>query len=170
MYYFQASQILAFKATLSLSFSLSLFLSFYLLCCRRGVPQGQTESGGIVLADICWATSAQRRCHPQEALYLPTFSHLLIVNKLLSLSLSLSLSVLTDLQSLLDCQLTLSLPLWTSVLLLSIFGARSGEPCSASQQRVANLDTSGTSRSHRQSQSTKAGSGGAERRGYIDIK
>jgi len=24
----------------------------------------------------CWATSAQRRCHPEEALYLPTFSHL----------------------------------------------------------------------------------------------
>ena len=36
--------------------------------------------------------SAQRRCHPTEALYVPTFSHLLIVNKLLSLSLSLSLS------------------------------------------------------------------------------
>ena len=25
---------------------------------------------------LCWATSAQRRCHPEEALYLPTFSHL----------------------------------------------------------------------------------------------
>jgi hypothetical protein len=24
----------------------------------------------------CWATSAQRWCHPEEALYLPTFSHL----------------------------------------------------------------------------------------------
>ena len=24
----------------------------------------------------CWATSAQRRCHPEEALNLPTFSHL----------------------------------------------------------------------------------------------
>ena len=57
----------------------------------QGLPQGQTESGGIVLAAICWAASTQRRCHPQEALYLPTFSHLLIVNKLLSLSLSLSL-------------------------------------------------------------------------------
>ena len=57
------------------------------------MPQGQTESGGIVLAAIRWATSAQRRCHPQEALYLPTFSHLLIVNKLLSLSLFLSLSL-----------------------------------------------------------------------------
>ena len=42
----------------------------------KGVPQGQLESGGIVLAAICWATSAQRRCHPQEALYLPTSSHL----------------------------------------------------------------------------------------------
>jgi hypothetical protein len=54
----------------------------------KGGPQGQTESGGIVLAATCWATSAQRRFHPKEALYLPTFSHLLIVNKLLSLSLS----------------------------------------------------------------------------------
>jgi len=25
----------------------------------------------------CWATSAQRRCHPEEALYSPTFSHLI---------------------------------------------------------------------------------------------
>ncbi len=54
----------------------------------KGVPQGQTESGGIVLAAICWATSAQGRCHQEEAFCLPTFSHLLIVNKLLSLSLS----------------------------------------------------------------------------------
>jgi hypothetical protein len=38
-------------------------------------PQGPTESGGIVLAAMCWGTSAQRRCHPQEALYLPTSSH-----------------------------------------------------------------------------------------------
>ena len=58
----------------------------------KGVPQGKTESGGIVLAAICWAPSAQRRWHPKEALYLPTFSHLLIVNKLFSLCLSLSLS------------------------------------------------------------------------------
>ena len=55
------------------------------------MPQGQTESGSIVLAAICWAPSAQTRCHPEEALYLPTFSHLLIVNKPLSLSLSLFL-------------------------------------------------------------------------------
>jgi hypothetical protein len=42
----------------------------------------------------CWATSAQRRCHPEEALYLRTFSdRFLIVNKPLSLSLSLSLSL-----------------------------------------------------------------------------
>ena len=61
----------------------------------KGVPQGQTESGGIVLAAICWATRAQRRCHPHEALYFPTFSHLLFVNKLLSLSLSLSLSLVS---------------------------------------------------------------------------
>ena len=36
----------------------------------KGVPQGQTESRGAVLAAICWAPSAQRRCHPKEALYL----------------------------------------------------------------------------------------------------
>jgi hypothetical protein len=54
----------------------------------KGVPQGQTESGGIVLAVICWSPSAQRRC----ALSLPTLSHSLIVNKLFSLSLSLARS------------------------------------------------------------------------------
>ena len=63
----------------------------------KRVPQGRTESGSIVLAAICWATSAQRWCHPEEALYLPTFSSgsviYLIVNKLLSLFLSLSLSL-----------------------------------------------------------------------------
>jgi hypothetical protein len=42
----------------------------------KSVPQeGQKESGGIVLAAICWAPIAQRRCHPEEALYLPTFTH-----------------------------------------------------------------------------------------------
>jgi len=30
----------------------------------KGVSYGQTESGGIVLAAICWAPSAQRRCYP----------------------------------------------------------------------------------------------------------
>ncbi len=43
------------------------------------------EGCGIVAAPVhapsrapllCWVTSAQRRCHPEEALYLPTFSHL----------------------------------------------------------------------------------------------
>jgi hypothetical protein len=52
---------------------------------------------------LCWATSAQERCHPQEALYLPTFSHLLIVNsKLLSLSLSLSLGFVVLFEKVLD--------------------------------------------------------------------
>jgi hypothetical protein len=37
-------------------------LSF--LSVKQGVPQGRTESGGIVLAAICWAASAQRRCYP----------------------------------------------------------------------------------------------------------
>ena len=34
------------------------------LLCVAERPQGQTESGGIVLADICWSPSAQRRCDP----------------------------------------------------------------------------------------------------------
>jgi hypothetical protein len=33
-------------------------------CVRQGVPRGQTESGGIVLAVICWSPSNQRRCYP----------------------------------------------------------------------------------------------------------
>ena len=41
----------------------------------KRVPQGRTESGGIVLAANA-GPSAQRRCHPGEALYLPTFSQL----------------------------------------------------------------------------------------------
>ena len=56
---------------------------------RATRPNGEWEYS---TRRLCWATSAQGRCHPQEALYFPTFSHLLIVNKLLSLSLSLSLS------------------------------------------------------------------------------
>ena len=68
----------------------------------KGVPQGYTESGGIVLAAMCWATSAQRRCHPKEVLYLPTFSHLSgcqYTSFSLSLSLSLSLSDKGDFMS-----------------------------------------------------------------------
>ena len=41
----------------------------------KRVPQGRPESGSIATRRQCWATSAQRRCHPEEALYLPTFSH-----------------------------------------------------------------------------------------------
>jgi hypothetical protein len=44
-------------------------------------------------------SSPQRRCHPEEALYLPTLSHLKIVNELFSLSLSLSLSLSVPLQN-----------------------------------------------------------------------
>jgi hypothetical protein len=52
---------------------------------RRAI--GQTESGCIVLAVICWAASAQRRCYPTGRCTFRPFSHLLIVDKLLSLSL-----------------------------------------------------------------------------------
>jgi hypothetical protein len=77
---------------------------------RKGVPHGQTESGGIVLAVIipplaviCWAHARRggvrlvlvRLVLPHRALYLPTFSHFLIVNKLLSPSLSPSPSSAT---------------------------------------------------------------------------
>jgi hypothetical protein len=49
-------------------------------CVRQDVPRAQTEGGVTVLAGICWAASAQRRCYP--TLYLPTCSHLLNVNEL----------------------------------------------------------------------------------------
>ena len=56
------------------------------------MPQGQTESGAILLAAICWATNAQRRCYPTwHCAYRPV-SHLLIVN---NSSFSLSLAVLS---------------------------------------------------------------------------
>jgi len=32
--------------------------------CSPGVPQGQAESGGILIAAVCWDASAQRRCYP----------------------------------------------------------------------------------------------------------
>ena len=47
------------------------------------VPHGQTESGGIELAGMCWSPEAVL---PDRALYLPTFSHFLIA---FSLCLSL---------------------------------------------------------------------------------
>ncbi len=34
------------------------------VCCRKVVPQGQTESGGVILAAMCWSPSAQWRCDP----------------------------------------------------------------------------------------------------------
>jgi hypothetical protein len=49
---------------------------------RKGVPHDQTESGGVVLADICWMEPVrQEAVLPDRALCLPTFSHFLIVNK-----------------------------------------------------------------------------------------
>jgi hypothetical protein len=59
-----------------LSLSLSLSLSRSLLCVdetRVTRPNGEC---GCSTRRKCWATSAQRRCHPQEAFYLPTSSHL----------------------------------------------------------------------------------------------
>jgi hypothetical protein len=47
---------------------------------RKGVPHGQTENGGIVLAVICWARGSPRGGVTRQGV------------------------VLTDLQSPLDCQ------------------------------------------------------------------
>ena len=80
----------------------------------QGVPHGHTESGGIVLAVMCWSPAPRGSVTRQGVVLtdllrlkslldfnktslslscLPTFSHFLIVNKIsLSLSLSLSLS------------------------------------------------------------------------------
>ncbi len=73
-------------------------------CARMRATWPNGGWGCIVLAVICWAPSAQGALLPDRALYLPTFSHFLIVNKtslpppppthssyLLSLSLLLSL-------------------------------------------------------------------------------
>ena len=61
-------------------------------CARQGVPHGQTESGGIVLAAMLGPERAETVL-PDRALYLPTASPLLIVNTT-SLSVSLSLVLL----------------------------------------------------------------------------
>ena len=70
-----------------------------LVCCRKasvGVPQGQTESGGIVLAVICWSPSAQRQCGPsRRCAHRPSVASRLSIN--FSLSLSLSLLILFSL-------------------------------------------------------------------------
>jgi hypothetical protein len=101
-------------------------------CVRQGVPHGQTESGGIVLAVVCWSPCAQRRCYPtgpghlrpesfyaahrpeavlpDRALCLPTFGHFLIVKKT-SLSPSLSLPLSLFLTPFLSLSLSLSLAL-----------------------------------------------------------
>ncbi len=66
-----------------------------LLCVAETRATRPNGEWGYSTRRQCWATSAQRRCHPEEALYLPNFSHVfvnLIVNKLFSLSLSLSLA------------------------------------------------------------------------------
>ena len=49
----------------------------------------------FIAAGPCLFMFPQRRCHLKEALYILTSSHLLVVNKLPSLSLSLSLSLLS---------------------------------------------------------------------------
>ncbi len=61
--------------------------------CPQGVPHGQRESGGVVLAVICWAPSAQRRCYPTgRCAYRLSVTCWLSI-KLLSCSLCLSCSL-----------------------------------------------------------------------------
>ena len=69
------------------------------LCSPRRATRPNGEWGyysDVVLAAICWAASAQRHCYPTgrctSVVVLPTFSQLLFVNKLLSLSENSSLS------------------------------------------------------------------------------
>ena len=47
-----------------------------LLCVAETRATRPNGEWGYSTRRQCWATSAQRRCHPEEALYLPTFSHL----------------------------------------------------------------------------------------------
>ena len=47
-----------------------------LLCVAETRARRPNEEWGYSTRRQCWATSAQRRCHPEEALYLPTVSHL----------------------------------------------------------------------------------------------
>ena len=62
--------------------------------CPQGVPHGQRESGGVVLAVICWAPSAQRRCY-RQGVVLTDFQSLVGCqsNFFLALSVSLALSL-----------------------------------------------------------------------------
>ena len=66
----------------------------------KGVPQGQTESGGSTRRHML-GPERPEAVSPDRALYLPTFSHLLIVNKLLSLEEALYLPTFSHL---FDCQ------------------------------------------------------------------
>ena len=63
-----------------------------LLCAAETRATRPNGEWGYSTRRQCWAMRAQRRCHPEEALYLPTFSHLFDC-QLTSLSLSLSLSL-----------------------------------------------------------------------------
>ena len=83
---------LSLSLFLSLSLSLSLSLTHKRRCTYRpsviyfivnkllslSLSRATRPNGewGYSTRCQCWATSAQRRCHPEEALYLPTFSHL----------------------------------------------------------------------------------------------
>jgi hypothetical protein len=91
---------------LSLSLSLSRSRSLSLIVCvRQGVLQGQTESGGTrshILGREC-----SDAVLPDRALYLPTFSHLLIAINLPS-SRARALSLPPSLPPSLSCSLSVA--------------------------------------------------------------
>jgi hypothetical protein len=51
-------------------------------CVRPGVPHGQTESGGSTVTRLAVTCVRPEAVLPDRKLYLPTFSHFLIVNNL----------------------------------------------------------------------------------------
>ena len=94
--YLIVNKLLSLSLSLSLSHTLSLSGSVWdhepskervgdwggpatvwsLLCVAETRATRPNGEWGYSTRRQCWATSAQRRCHPEEALYLPTFSHL----------------------------------------------------------------------------------------------
>ena len=82
---------------------------------RQGMPQVQTETGGIVLADICGFVSVQGRCYPTGRC-----TYRLSVTGWLSINSSLSLSVAGCASSRLRCR---KLPLRSPPVALPITSA-----------------------------------------------
>ena len=95
---------------------------------RKGVAHGQTKSGDIVLAVICWSPWRPETVLTDRALCLPIFSHFLIVNKTSLSPLSLSLSPSRPLGSIRSLFLTLLHTLLYPVFLHHDFLRSSASP------------------------------------------